>query len=52
MIRRVLVAGIWAGYLAVALPVAGVLMVADVVSDAVDPILHRRRVRRRMRGRR
>lgn len=44
MFVRVLVAA----YLAVAMPAACLLYVADLVSDAVEPHIERRRARRRM----
>jgi hypothetical protein len=39
-------------YLAIAMPAAALLTIADQISDLVEPILERRAIRRRQRARR
>jgi hypothetical protein len=51
-VKRAAAFALYVGWFAFAIPVVGVLAVADVVSDAVEPMLERRAVRRRLRGRR
>jgi hypothetical protein len=51
-VKRLAVVALYVGWIAVAMPFAAALALADVVSDAVEPLLERRAVRLRQRGRR